>query len=169
MKLAIALMVVVLATFASAYDPDDKEIATIIPPEGMFEAFFPRETNGRLNSPSRAAHNHGSFFQHRNPGNQLTVDKSSATLIWTPFSPDRRQECGGLRLSLWWKAKIQFRLRRTAQWLIHGSTILENKKLFTLPAHKAWSFHFAAKVITASEHRSHNHFYRLLWSRKLWT
>jgi hypothetical protein len=81
MKLTIVLMLVVLATLTAAYDPDDKEIATIIPQEGMFEAFFPRETSGKLNSPARAAHNHGSFFQHRNPGNQLRVDNSSATLI----------------------------------------------------------------------------------------
>lgn len=82
MKFIIGLIAVVLAAaVVSAYDPDDKEIATIIPPEGMFEAFFPRETNGNTNSPSRASHNHGSFFQHRNPGNQLKVDNSSATLI----------------------------------------------------------------------------------------
>lgn len=52
-----------------SYDPEDKEIATIIPEPGTFEAFYPRETNGKLNSVSRASHNHGSFFQHRNPGN----------------------------------------------------------------------------------------------------
>lgn len=53
----------------NAYDPEDKEIETIIPEPGTFEAFYPRETNGKTNSVSRASHNHGSFFQHRNPGN----------------------------------------------------------------------------------------------------
>lgn len=52
---------------ASAYDPADKEIDAIIPEPGNFEAFYPRETNGMLNSVARASHNHGSFFQHRNP------------------------------------------------------------------------------------------------------
>lgn len=52
----------------NAYDPEDKEIETIIPEPGTFEAFYPRETNGKINSVSRASHNHGSFFQHRNPG-----------------------------------------------------------------------------------------------------
>ena len=51
-----------------AYDPDDKEIETLIPTEGTFEAFYPREMNGIPNTASRAAHSHGSFFKHRNPG-----------------------------------------------------------------------------------------------------
>jgi hypothetical protein len=67
-----ALIIVALfALTVRAYDPDDKEIEAIIPQPGMFEAFFPRETKGMVNSPARASHNHGSFFQHRNPGNQL--------------------------------------------------------------------------------------------------
>lgn len=53
---------------ALAYDPEDKEIDTIIPEEGTFEAFYPREINGNTNSVSRASHNHGSFFANRNPG-----------------------------------------------------------------------------------------------------
>lgn len=60
---ACAMLVVVFA-----YDPEDKEIDTIIPPEGTFEAFYPRETSGKVNSVSRASHNHGSFFANRNPG-----------------------------------------------------------------------------------------------------
>lgn len=58
-----------------AYDPEDKEIETIIPEEGTFEAFYPRETNGIMNSVARSAHNHGSFFQHRNPGKFLNVNE----------------------------------------------------------------------------------------------
>ena len=33
-----------------------------------FEAFYPRESHGIANSVARAPHGHGSFFQHRNPG-----------------------------------------------------------------------------------------------------
>lgn len=61
--IACAMLAVVFA-----YDPEDKEIDTIIPPEGTFEAFYPREINGKINSVSRASHNHGSFFANRNPG-----------------------------------------------------------------------------------------------------
>lgn len=53
---------------SAAYDPEDKEIESIIPQPGNFEAFYPREMNGISNSAARAAHNHGSFFQYRNPG-----------------------------------------------------------------------------------------------------
>lgn len=54
-----------------SYDPTDKEIETIIPKEGDFEAFYPRETHGISNSVARAPHAHGSFFQHRNPGESI--------------------------------------------------------------------------------------------------
>lgn len=64
------LVIITLIYFgiAVAYDPDDKEIETIIPKPGDFEAFYPRETQGISNSVARAPHAHGSFFQHRNPG-----------------------------------------------------------------------------------------------------
>lgn len=51
-----------------SYDPTDKEIETIIPKPGEFEAFYPRESNGISNSVARSPHAHASFFQHRNPG-----------------------------------------------------------------------------------------------------
>lgn len=70
MKLNVAIFVVGLVVLAGAYDPEDKEIETIIPEPGTFEAFYPRETNGISNSVARASHNHGSYFQHRNPGNK---------------------------------------------------------------------------------------------------
>lgn len=50
-----------------SYDPSDKEIETIIPTPGTFEAFYPRE-NGIPNTASRSDFSHGSFFAHRNPG-----------------------------------------------------------------------------------------------------
>jgi hypothetical protein len=58
---------------ALAYDPEDKEIATIIPKVGEFEAFYPREVNGNTNSVARAPHAHGSYFQYRNPGECVCV------------------------------------------------------------------------------------------------
>lgn len=66
--LRLFLFACVMLAVVFAYDPEDKEIDTIIPPEGTFEAFYPRETNGKTNSVSRASHNHGSFFANRNPG-----------------------------------------------------------------------------------------------------
>lgn len=103
-----------MAIVAKAYDPDDKEIDTIIPEPGTFEAFYPRETNGNTNSVSRASHTHGSFFQHRNPGEEK---EKSVTENLIPFyfisSFDRRQECSCLRLSLRWEKKIQFRLNHS--------------------------------------------------------
>lgn len=61
---------------AHPYDPDDKEIAAIIPREGTFEAFYPREMYGIPNGASRAPHSHGSFFKYRHPA--LIESKNSA-------------------------------------------------------------------------------------------
>lgn len=66
--LIIFAVVLIFAYSVVAYDPDDKEIETIIPKPGQFEAFYPRETQGMSNSVARAPHAHGSYFQHRNPG-----------------------------------------------------------------------------------------------------
>lgn len=67
-KIMEIFLIVILTIIVNAYDPNDKEISNIIPPQGMFEAFYPRETQGIPNSAVRASHNHASFFQHRNPG-----------------------------------------------------------------------------------------------------
>lgn len=67
MLIKTILLLLTLVFVTMAYDPTDKEIETIIPTPGTFEAFYPRE-NGIPNTASRAAHNHGSFFNHRNPG-----------------------------------------------------------------------------------------------------
>lgn len=72
MKVSTLMLFFALVSITIAYDPEDKEIETIIPEPGTFEAFYPRETNGMTNSVARASHNHGSFFQHRNPGNHLS-------------------------------------------------------------------------------------------------
>lgn len=68
-----------------AYDPEDKEIETIIPKPGDFEAFYPRETQGISNSVVRAPHAHGSFFQHRNPGEcrELEISYIFSLFIFT--------------------------------------------------------------------------------------
>lgn len=65
---AIFPIIYILIISIECYDPTDKEIETIIPKEGDFDAFYPREMNGISNSVARAPHAHGSFFQHRNPG-----------------------------------------------------------------------------------------------------
>ncbi|CAG9797809.1 unnamed protein product [Chironomus riparius] len=64
---AIFSMFCMLIISIKCYDPTDKEIETIIPKDGDFEAFYPREMSGISNSVARAPHAHGSFFQHRNP------------------------------------------------------------------------------------------------------
>uniref|UniRef100_A0A1B0BSC5 Uncharacterized protein n=1 Tax=Glossina palpalis gambiensis TaxID=67801 RepID=A0A1B0BSC5_9MUSC len=65
-----------------AYDPNDKKLASVLPPEGMFEAFYPREMDGVPNSASRPAHAHGSFFKHRNPA---LVDTKNAAAYGAGF------------------------------------------------------------------------------------
>lgn len=50
-----------------AYDPTDKKLTSVLPTDGMFEAFYPRKINGIPNGPARAPHAHGSFFAHRHP------------------------------------------------------------------------------------------------------
>ncbi|KAG5674598.1 hypothetical protein PVAND_004552 [Polypedilum vanderplanki] len=86
----ILIFFVILAMTLSdlhAYDPTDKEIETIIPKPGNFEAFYPRETNGISNSVARAPHAHGSFFQHRNPA---LVDIKNAAAYGFRFDGKRR-------------------------------------------------------------------------------
>lgn len=63
-------------SIAQPYDPDDKKIESVLPKEGTFEAFYPREMYGIPNSASRAPHSHGSFFKYRHPG--LIESKNSA-------------------------------------------------------------------------------------------
>ncbi|XP_065357359.1 uncharacterized protein LOC135951604 [Calliphora vicina] len=70
-----------------SYDPNDKKIASVLPPEGMFEAFYPREMDGVPNSASRPAHAHGSFFKHRNPA---LVDTKNAAAYGYRFDGKRR-------------------------------------------------------------------------------
>lgn len=83
------IMLILWAKFKciAAYDPNDKKLASVLPPEGMFEAFYPRETDGVPNSASRPAHAHGSFFKHRNPA---LVDTKNAAAYGYRFDGKRR-------------------------------------------------------------------------------
>lgn len=69
------------------YDPTDKEIASVIPQEGTFEAFYPREMHGIPNGASRPSHSHGSFYKHRNPA---LVDTKNAPAYGFRFDGKRR-------------------------------------------------------------------------------
>lgn len=85
--LPLICLIQMLVIPSTAYDPNDKKIASVIPPEGMFEAFYPREMDGVPNSASRPAHAHGSFFKHRNPA---LVDTKNAAAYGYRFDGKRR-------------------------------------------------------------------------------
>lgn len=72
---------------ASSYDPTDKELASLLPPEGTFEAFYPREKHGIPNSAARPSHSHGSFYKNRNPA---LVDVKNAAAYGFRFDGKRR-------------------------------------------------------------------------------
>lgn len=146
MMLKIFIAMLVVLAIVQAYDPTDKEIETIIRDDGTFEAFYPRETNGNVNSVARAAHSHGSFFQNRNPGKpvQLQVaqesDANSNRKIFL-YSSDWRQKLGRLWIPLWWKKKIQFWLNILLfndSFMLHGLSVHEIK-LFSLSTFKSRS------------------------------
>ncbi|KNC33912.1 hypothetical protein FF38_11476 [Lucilia cuprina] len=83
----IIIITMFMPSFVWSYDPNDKKIASVLPPEGMFEAFYPREMDGVPNSASRPAHAHGSFFKHRNPA---LVDTKNAAAYGYRFDGKRR-------------------------------------------------------------------------------
>lgn len=67
-----------------AYDPSDLEVSSVLPPKGMFEAFYLRGDQG---GSSRAAHSHGSFYKFRNPA---LVDAKNAAAYGFRFDGGRR-------------------------------------------------------------------------------
>lgn len=81
MQLTLLLAVAVLT---SAYDPNDPELSSVLPPKGTFEAFYPR---GEETGSSRAAHSHGTFYKHRNPA---LVDAKNAAAYGFRFDGRRR-------------------------------------------------------------------------------
>lgn len=85
----VLLMVVVvwMTATTNAYDPDDKLIAAVLPKNGSFEAFYPRETHGIPNSAARAPHGHGSFFKYRNPA---LIDTKNSAAYGYRFDGKRR-------------------------------------------------------------------------------
>lgn len=88
-KVVLLLLALVGAVLnpSSAYDPDDEALKEILPPEDMFEPFYPREEKGMKNGASRAAHNHGSFFSHRHPG---LIEVRNAAAFGFRFDGKRR-------------------------------------------------------------------------------
>ena len=89
MEVKTVVIGVLLVTFVSCrpYDPEDEKLPSVLPPEGMFEAFYPREVDNVPNGSSRPAHGHGSFFQHRNPA---LVDAKNAAAYGFRFDGGRR-------------------------------------------------------------------------------
>lgn len=75
------------STWSIPYDPTDKEILSVLPPEGSFDAFYPREMYGIPNGAARAAHSHGSFFKYRNPA---LIDTKNAAAYGYRFDGKRR-------------------------------------------------------------------------------
>ncbi|XP_065094985.1 uncharacterized protein LOC135716093 [Ochlerotatus camptorhynchus] len=70
-----------------AYDPEDVELKNVIPPNGTFAAFYPREMYGIRNGNARAPFSHGSFFKNRNPS---LVDVRNAAAYGYRFDGKRR-------------------------------------------------------------------------------
>ena len=85
--LLLLLLVMFICNQTAAYDPTDKEIEAVLPKEGTFEAFYPRESHGIPNSAARAPHGHGSFFKHRNPA---LIDTKNAAAYGYRFDGKRR-------------------------------------------------------------------------------
>lgn len=71
----------------TAYDPTDEKLSSVLPPNGTFEAFYPRETNGIPNGAARPPHSHGSFFQYRHPA---LIDTKNAAAYGFRFDGKRR-------------------------------------------------------------------------------
>lgn len=87
-KASLSIILLILSAITSSlskpYDPKDVEISSVLPPDGMFEAFYSR--NPETGS-SRAAHSHASFFKHRNPA---LVEAKNAAAYGFRFDGVRR-------------------------------------------------------------------------------
>lgn len=83
----LMVLTAIWTTAINAYDPDDKLIIAVLPKNGTFEAFYPRETHGIPNSAARAPHGHGSFFKYRNPA---LIDTKNAAAYGYRFDGKRR-------------------------------------------------------------------------------
>lgn len=76
-----------MGCIAGPYDPSDKKLTSVLPTDGMFEAFYPRKINGIPNGPARAPHAHGSFFAHRHPS---LIDTRNSAAYGYRFDGARR-------------------------------------------------------------------------------
>ncbi|KAF4531894.1 hypothetical protein B566_EDAN000923 [Ephemera danica] len=85
--LQLSLLALLLVSSSLAYDPEDAQLREILPPEGEFEAFYPRGAYGVENGASRPAHGHGTFYRHRNPA---LVDVKNAPAYGFRFDGVRR-------------------------------------------------------------------------------
>ncbi|XP_058060643.1 uncharacterized protein LOC131211255 [Anopheles bellator] len=83
----LVLLLIAMAAPGRSYDPTDTQIANIVPQNGTFEAFYPREMYGVKNGNSRPAHAHGSFYAHRNPA---LVEVRNAAAYGFRFDGKRR-------------------------------------------------------------------------------
>lgn len=80
----IILLITVCLSVCKPYDPSDIEISSVLPPDGMFEAFY---SGNQETGSSRAAHSHASFFKHRNPA---LVEAKNAAAYGFRFDGKRR-------------------------------------------------------------------------------
>ncbi|KAH0535618.1 uncharacterized protein LOC123267589 [Cotesia glomerata] len=66
MKAFIILLLFIIGLI-DAYDPNDKDLTTILLPEGEFEAFYLKGPQSEEENAARPAHLHGSFHAYRHP------------------------------------------------------------------------------------------------------
>ncbi|XP_049886308.1 uncharacterized protein LOC126380749 [Pectinophora gossypiella] len=81
------LLMIVAPSLCRPYDPEDDDLKSVLPSNGKFEAFYPREAHGIPNGSSRPAHGHGSFYKYRNPA---LVDVKNAAAYGFRFDGMRR-------------------------------------------------------------------------------
>ncbi|EAT33864.1 AAEL013865-PA [Aedes aegypti] len=82
-----AVLALVCLTSVMTYDPEDVELKNVIPANGTFAAFYPREMYGNRNGNARAPFAHGSFYKNRNPA---LVDVRNAAAYGYRFDGKRR-------------------------------------------------------------------------------
>lgn len=84
---ALLLLALIAPSMCRPYDPEDGDLESVLPSDGTFEAFYPREAHGIPNGSSRPAHGHGSFYKYRNPA---LVDVKNAAAYGFRFDGKRR-------------------------------------------------------------------------------
>lgn len=89
MKILVVLVLlgILAPSLSRPYDPEDDALKSVLPPSGVFEAFYPKQAHGVPNGSSRPAHGHGSFYKYRNPA---LVDVKNAAAYGFRFDGMRR-------------------------------------------------------------------------------